>query len=218
MQSGAAAPSEVAVSSVVAAPVTSTRPRRRRSRTAASMVLQVVLIAVGVFLGLAGEEWREDRENRRLAAEMLRRFRTELVTNRETVMGIKDYHVERLAELKTFFAAPVDQRDATVVKFAGIRPPFFERTAWDLAIATQSLTFVDAELAFALSRTYGFQNLANELGRGVVDAMYARPPTEADTNFFAVLELYYSDLTGLEPGLVAAYDELIPAIDEALAK
>ena len=182
------------------------------------MGLQVLLIALGVFLGLAGEEWRQDRENRRLAAEMLRRFRTELVTNRETVMRVKDYHVERLAELKTFSAAPVEARDASIVKFEGIQPPFFERTAWDLALATESLAFIDAELAFALSRTYYFQDLANQLGRGVVDAMYARPPTETDTNFFAVLELYYSDLADLEPGLVATYDQLIPAIDSELAE
>jgi hypothetical protein len=31
------------------------------------MLLQVVLIAVGVFFGLAVEEWREDRENEALA-------------------------------------------------------------------------------------------------------------------------------------------------------
>jgi hypothetical protein len=47
--------------------------------------------------------------------------------------------------------------------------------------------------------------------------MYTRPPTEGDTTFFAVLELYYGDLGGLEPGLVEAYDNLIPAIDQQLA-
>ena len=49
------------------------------------MALQVALIAIGVFLGLAGEEWREDRENRQLAAETLHRFRAEVATNRDTV-------------------------------------------------------------------------------------------------------------------------------------
>lgn len=211
-------PTPITVAPAMTAAASPTRRGSRRARTAVSMGIQVVLIALGVFLGLAGEEWREDRENRRLAAEMLQRFRTELVTNRETVVSVKDYHVERLAELKAFLAAPVDARDASVVNFAGIRPPILERTAWDLALATESLAFIDAELAFALSRTYYFQDLADRLGRGVMDAMYARPPTETDSNFFAVLELYYSDLADLEPGLVAAYDQLIPAIDSELAE
>jgi hypothetical protein len=51
-----------------------------------------------------------------------------------------------------------------------------------------------------------------------MDAMYARPPTHEDTNFFAAVHLYYGDLIGLEPGLIATYDEIIPAIDSALAK
>jgi hypothetical protein len=182
------------------------------------MALQVVLISVGVFLGLAGEEWREDRENRRLAAETLRRFRTELVANRETIMAVKDYHAERHAELDEYFAAPIETRDPSVVKFAALRPLSLERGAWDLALATGSLAYIDAELAFLLSRTYGYQSMATELGRAVMDTMYARPPTEVDSNFFAVARLYYGDLVGMEDVFIAAYDELIPAIDRTLAE
>jgi hypothetical protein len=151
------------------------------------MVLQVVLIGLGVFLGLAGEQWREERQSR------------------------------RLAELRTFFASPVETRDASVVRFAGVRTPFFERSAYDLALTTGSLADIDPELAFHLSRTYHYQDVANELGRGLMNAMYARPPTDGDTSFFAVLELYYGDLGGLEPGLFDAYAVLIPVIDSALA-
>jgi hypothetical protein len=61
------------------AAASATRRSRLRARSVAGMLLQVVLIALGVFLGLAGEEWREDRENRSLAAETLRRFRVELM-------------------------------------------------------------------------------------------------------------------------------------------
>ena len=67
------------------------RKRRRRARSALAMVVQVGLIALGVFLGLAGEEWRQDRENHRLASETLQRFRTELATNRDEVLRVKDY-------------------------------------------------------------------------------------------------------------------------------
>jgi hypothetical protein len=181
------------------------------------MALQVVLIALGVFLGLAGEQWREERQNRRLADDALRRLRTELVANQAEVARVKDYHAERLAELEAFFATPVATRDTAVVRFAGVRTPFFERSAYDLALATGSLANIDPDLAFHLSRTYHYQDVTNELGRGVMNAMYARPPTDGDPSFFAVLELYYGDLGGLEPGLLDAYAALIPVIDSALA-
>ena len=182
------------------------------------MVLQVVLIALGVFLGLAGEEWREDRENRRLADETLRRFRLELVANREAVMAVQEYHAARYAELDAYFAAPAEQRDATVVKFAGLRPLSFERGAWELANATGSLAYIDAELAFLLSRTYAYQTIATELGRSLMEAMYRDPPQQTNSNFFATVSLYYGDLVQMEAGFVEAYDTLIPAIDAELVE
>jgi hypothetical protein len=181
------------------------------------MVLQVVLIALGVFLGLAGEEWREDRANRRFADETLRRFRSEVVTNRDIVLEVKDYHVEKLAEMDAYFAANADERANVPVRLAGIRPPRFESTAWDLALATGTLSYLDPDLAFALSRTYGVQAMTSQLGNGMLEAMYLKPPTLDGDGFLGAVQLYYDDLTAIEPGLLAAYDTLLVAIDEALA-
>ena len=196
----------------------SVRPLRRHrgTRSLVWMALEVALIAVGVFLGLAGEQWREDRANRRQAVESLRRFRAEIVANRDTVVSVKDYHAAKLKELNEFFAADAEARKSLGVRFEGLKPPIFEHTAWDLALATQSLAYIDPELAFALSRTYGYQAMTTDLGRGVMQAMYLRPPSEADSTFGAVVQLYYGDLIALEPGLLAAYDELLKAIDRAL--
>ncbi|HUQ51006.1 MAG TPA: hypothetical protein VM692_02215 [Gammaproteobacteria bacterium] len=192
--------------------------QQRHGRTAASMAVQVVLIALGVFLGLAGEEWRGDRENHRLAIETLQRFRTEVTANREAVAQVKDYHSERHAELIAYFAATEEQKSGVALHIAGIQPPRFERTAWDLALATGTLTYIDSELAFALSRTYAVQATTDQLGRGLTDAMYLRSPDGDPEGFFSALKLYYDDLTEIEPNLLPVYDKLLTAIDEALAK
>ena len=55
--------------------------------------LEVLLISSGVFLGLMGEQWRENVRHRELAETSLRRFRTEIQTNRKAVADVKDYHV-----------------------------------------------------------------------------------------------------------------------------
>lgn len=208
-----------ALSSVTQSPLSvAGRLRSDRMRSVGWMVLQVVLIAVGVFLGLAGEEWREDRDNRHLAAETLRRFRVEMETNRERIMAVKDYHAARHAELRVFFATPQEGRDATSVKFEGVRPLSLERGAWELALATGSLAHIDADLAFLLSQTYAKQNMAMELGRTLADVMYRDPPLGPDSDFFATISLYYGDMVGMETGFIEAYDVLIPAIDAELAK
>lgn len=126
MSDTSAADTPAPAAEVVQSPVTSPhrRSRNRRGRSAATMVLQVVLIALGVFLGLAGEEWREDRENRRVAADTLRRFREEITANREAVLAVKDYHTEQLADLNAYFAATTDEeKESATVQLDGILPP-----------------------------------------------------------------------------------------------
>jgi len=186
--------------------------------SAGGMVLQVALIAVGVFLGLAGEEWREDRENRRLASETLLRFRAEVSANRNAVLEVKDYHAEKHEQLKAYFEAAGADRAGVSLSIQGIRPPRFESTAWELAVATGTLSYIDSELAFSLSRTYAVQTTANQLGSGMMDAMYLRTPTLDGEAFLAALKLYYDDLTEIEPSLIPVYDTLLVALDEALAE
>jgi hypothetical protein len=202
-------------------PAASSNPRRRRwrARSVVGMLLQVVLIGLGVFLGLAGEEWREGRENARSAAETLQRFRTELGTNRDAVVRVQDYHVARHAELVAYFAASDEDRSNLSVRLAGgPRPPRFESTAWDLALATGTLAYLDSELAFSLARLYAVQATANQLGIGLLDAMYRNPPKLAPEAFMGALELYYDDLTDIESGLLPVYDTLLLAVDEALGR
>ena len=190
--------------------------RRRRATSVGGMVLQVALIAIGVFLGLAGEEWREDRENRRLADETLQRFRSEILANRAAITKVMDYHLARLKELDAYFAAPIETRHTVELNFQDLQPPAFEHNVWEVAVATGALSYIDADLSAAIASTYGYQRLSDQLASGVIQTMYQCPPFDGDAHFLGAVRLYYNDLAGLEPGLLAAYDALIPAIDDAL--
>jgi hypothetical protein len=182
------------------------------------MILQVVLIAVGVFLGLAGEEWREDRENARAAADTMHRFRAEVAANRDMILGIKDYHAARLGELNTYLAAPPETRSSVRVDFEGIQAPRFQTTAWELAVASGTIAFLDQELASALAGTYAYQTMTDQLGAAMMQVMYESPPRVNGERFLPTAQLYYDDLVGLEQGLLDSYETLIAALDESLAR
>ena len=68
--------------------------------------LEVILISVGVFLALMGEQWRENAHHRELAADSLRRFRVEIETNRKGIAAVKDYHVGLLKSIRTYLTRP----------------------------------------------------------------------------------------------------------------
>ena len=174
--------------------------------------LEVVLISVGVFLALMGDQWRERAHDRQLADDALRRFRTEIVANQKSVAAVKDYHVMLLGSLRTYLAADPKARSREAVRIRGLQPAFFEATAWDLALATQSLSHIDSDLAFRLSRAYGLQRAYGQFTLNIMQAIYLRPIEEN----FDGLAAYYGDLVIWEPQLLEMYGDLLPRIDRAL--
>jgi hypothetical protein len=200
------------------APATPAATHRPRGKSLLTIALEVLLIATGVFLGLAGEQWRESARHREMAEASLRRFRSEIATNRKAVAAVKDYHVTMKKRLAAYFAADAKARPGVEVNLRGIEPVSFEHTAWDLALATQSLAYIDSPLAFALSRIYTTQQGYMELSRGVLQAMYLQNPTENESAFFGAVVVYYGDIVLLEPKLLGLYDEILPQIDRALGE
>jgi hypothetical protein len=97
--------------------------------------LDVLMISVGVFIGLMGDQWRDDAQHRELARESLRRFRGEVATNRQAVERVREYHVTTQAGLRRYFATDPKARRTVDVQVHGLQPAFFERTAWDRARA-----------------------------------------------------------------------------------
>jgi hypothetical protein len=175
---------------------------------------EVVFISLGVFLALMADQWREDRHTRQLAEASLRGFRAEIRTNREKVTAVKDYHTALLGSLRDYLAADAVRRPRVVVRIQGIQPVFFEQTAWDLALGTQSLAQIDQDVASSLSRIYGLQRTYHDQTRGILQAMYLKPLNEN----YAGLASYYGDVVLWEPALIRMYDEVLPRIDRALGE
>ena len=181
------------------------------------ILLEVLLIGIGVFLGLAGEQWRENARQRELADRMLQRFRAEIIQNRQAVIDVKDYHVALAGDLKKYFATdPARRQVGTVHVTKGFSPARLSHTVWDLALANQSLAYIEPDLGFALADVYRTQEQLTAMTTGLMQAMYINPPGEGLTRFFDSVAVYYGDATLIEPLLVGAYDAILPRIDHAL--
>lgn len=187
-----------------------------RGRSITRLLLEVALIAAGVFLGLAGEQWRENVSRRDEARVALERFREEVAVNRTEVVRVMDYHTKTRASLKTYLAADPEQRKTLSLKLEGVQIAHFERTAWDLALSTGALADVDHEIAFNLSRIYNAQNTHASLSQGLTQAMYIRPPAENLDGFLAAMAVYFDDVVLLEPQLLDMYNGVLPMLDSAL--
>jgi hypothetical protein len=187
--------------------------RRPRGKTALKLALEVLLIGTGVFLGLAGEQWRESRQHRERAVASLQRFHAELDGNKKAVAAVRDYHVALRMDLRRYLKATPTERKSISIRMEGVRPVFFETTAWDLALATQSLADIPQELAYDISRVYRIQQAHVQLSQGMLNSMYINTPYTGGDAFLGSVAVYLDDATLLEPQLLKMYDELLPKIE-----
>src|SRR5437764_385079 len=148
---------------------------RGGQRSFFNLLFEVVLIAVGVFLALWANNWHEDREHRAQAKAALRNFASEMEANRQATQRNRAYHEAFARELREFLASKEpasENRLDKSVHFEGMRPVIFEHTAWDLALATQALSYLDPDLAFDISKVYTQQNAFQKLEDSFLTAAF----------------------------------------------
>lgn len=204
------------------ATLTAAPPHRRHSLV--KILLEVVLITTGVFLGLAGEGWRESRDHRELAEQSLLRFRDEFKANRAEVLRVHQRHVDEEKGLLEYFNASGPQLLAhlldpskpipspvpdNVIDSAG-----FDYSAWDVALATESLAHIDPELVAKISGAYQMQRMIDKDHEAIAQVSYSY---QNQVHWLRGVYGYFGDTALHENLLLKRYDELLPRLDKAIA-
>ena len=182
------------------------------------LLTEFVLIGVSVFLALLANQWSEAKEHRERANATLRYFREEIVTNQKAIEARRQYHEALRDDIKSFLqsdASKTLQSFYPMVHFHGLEPVTFERSAWDLALANQSLSYLAPQLAYAISRVYTRQQGLQMLENSFLESVFA-PSTFASqdaTGLAGSMEAYLIDVNIQEPHLLKLYAEVLPQID-----
>ncbi len=195
---------------------------RGGQRSFFNLLFEIVLIAVGVFLALWANNWHEDREHRAQAKAALRNFVGEMEANRQATQRNRTYHETFARELREFLASKEPANEDRLnksVHFEGMRPVIFEHTAWDLALATQALSYLDPDLAFDISKVYTQQNAFQKLEDSFLAAAFTPASLSSDNvkGMATAMELYLIDVNQQEPAILQLYDKVIPEINSALS-
>ena len=198
------------------------RPGEEHGKSFLNLFFEVALIAVGVFLGLLANNWHEECEHRAQARAALRNFAEEMEANCHATQSNRQYHETLARELHEFLASkepPTDERYSKTVHFEGMRPETFEHTAWDLALATQALSYLKPDLAFDISKVYTKQNAFQKLEDSFLASAFTPSGLSSDNlkGLATAMEIYLIDVNQLEPALVSRYEKIIPEIKRALS-
>lgn len=192
-------------------------PTSRRRRSLPKIVFDIALIAVGVFLGLAADQWQENRGHRADARAALQRFHTEFTTNRDAVRGVQPVHVAALQRIGAWLSASPADRAGLPYPFEGTSPAFMEYAAWDVAMATQSLAHIDQDLAVEIAHVYQVQRQLDNSTRSITEVLYL-PMQDDPAPRLRAFAVYFGDCALIEPRLVALYDAILPKLTRALGR
>ena len=192
-------------------------------RTFGGLLFEVVLIAVGVFLALWANNWHEDREHRALAKAALRNFLSEMEANRDATQSERSYHETLAGKLTEFLknkdASSGDDRFYKEVEFKGLKPVTYEHTAWDLALATQALSYLRPELAFDISKVYTEQNAYQALENSFLASTFTQKSLSTEGNMkdlAPAMMFYLIDANHHEATVLDLYSKAIPEVQMAL--
>jgi hypothetical protein len=191
-------------------------------RTFGGLLFEVALIAVGVFLALWANNWHEEREHRAQAKAALSNFLSEMETNRDATQSYREYHETLAGELDQFLknkdAQPTEDRFNEEIHWRGLRPVIYEHTAWDLALATQALSYVDPGLAFDISKVYTKQNAFQTLENSFLASAFTPASMSSDSmkGQASAMKTYLGDVNQEEPKILNLYGKVIPEVQSAL--
>jgi len=190
-------------------------------KSVGALLLEVVLIGIAVFLGLLADEWRDGQQHNEMAKRALVDFREEILANKGMVERVVKYHVEMRDRLEEFIKANGPKDAAafrTMVRFDGTKPVIYERSAWELAVANQALTYIKPDIAFRLSKLYTRQRYIESFQTSFMQGLLS-PQAFSQRDLVPLsiaLNTYFTDISMFEPGIITAYDEAARALNAEL--
>jgi len=89
----------------------------------------------------------------------------------------------------------------------------FDYSAWELALATQSLAYIDPELVASMSTAYRMQQMYEDSHRAIAQVSYSITNV---VYYLRGVTGYFGDAALYEELLLKRYDDILPRLDKAI--
>ncbi len=195
---------------------------KRRSRmfgnrgfpAAALIVLEVFAIVTGVLIGFMVNEWRENRNNQKIANHALQSIAAEFRFNHQQMEEAYYYYSNIIQQIDSLRIAgePVgDMYGYQLDGFRGATPPMLRSSAYNMVMVTGIIKDIPFETANRLAYIYTVQSLIEKLD----DANMIN--FTQDSGFTALRNLRHMFIlyTDLIPSVIGTYQLLgLPVLEE----
>ena len=184
------------------------------------MLVESILLIGSILLALAMDEWSEDREYQDLAHRSLANFEREIGQNRVRVEDVTLFHAGLRDVLANMNAGSAPVTAATIRNIMeGFQPAILVNTAWETAVATGALGYMEYDVVAGLSLTYGLQERLAALNQSGLNDLLVGGFQSGDTELLVyAANRYMRELTEAEQRLQEVYDLVLSLIAETIGE
>lgn len=123
------------------------------------LLIQMIMIAFGVYLGMLANDWSTKRKEQREVKNGLQSIANEIAFNKNFLEGRVEYYKQVVTVLDSLIEvrsaeAPIED----IPGFRGINPILLRHSSFQLAQSTQVLSNMDYQLADKIALVYTLQD------------------------------------------------------------
>jgi hypothetical protein len=153
---------------------------KRRSRmfggrefpAAALIVLEVCAIVAGVLIGFMVNEWRENRNNQRIAEIALTNIASEMAYNHNQIVSTFSYYKRIFDQIDSLNQVNPEMLSEMygyeLQGWQGAQPPMLRSSSYQMALMTGIIKDFPYEISDALAQIYNVQSVVEKLDDSMI--------------------------------------------------
>jgi hypothetical protein len=181
---------------------------------AKEILLQIVPVAIGVYLGFFVSNWAEERKTDKAAARYIENLIAEVTLNKEKIEALAPYH-KMLRDSSYQFSLNAKDNDKPNF-FQGTQMPPLMKSAFETGIQTGILSNLSLEQIQVLNELYNQQEFYNDFGKTITTGLLAFDFSNYDSNNLKKIASYLSismtDVVFQEASILEQFDEVLQTL------
>lgn len=161
----------------------------KRIPSSRTIVFEVFSVTIGIILGFIVNEWRENLYKRKKAEVSITRIITEVEANVSLIKMRHPYYKALLDSARsTVGYEEMDLRE--LGDWQGTNPPLFTESAYNVALSTGTLDYIDTELAAKITEFYASQRSFGNFSRFAVANTLLIDEKASETYYYRTISFY----------------------------
>ena len=183
------------------------------------LLLQLIPVAIGVYIGIVAGNWNEQRNHRKNQQELLTNIAKELESNKKKLDRAYTYHHALWEKLDSIFEyAPAEQLDKPffdnygfqiIPGWTGVNIPTLETSVFETGIISNLISGMDFETVNRISKIYNYQKQYKEVLRPFTERIINVNNQSTTREMLTALLFLGSDVKEMEKSMSNNMEKMI---------